>query len=102
MQQRFWKIKIMTIKIVQQMHLEILLVSYIVEQPKFCPLPFHISLLLWQLIWKDASSDYNIKAYKDKKQKQSRSEIILTYCCLWHVHVLFNTNLRVYFGQILD
>ena len=68
------------------MHLEILIFFYNVEQPKFTPLPFHISLLLWQLIRKDSTSDYDIKAYIDLKHNK-RSEIILTYCCFGHVHV---------------
>ena len=34
------------------------------------PLCFSISLLLWQLIRTDATSDYNIKAYKDAKHNQ--------------------------------
>ena len=80
MQQTFWYIKIMIIKNVQHMHLEILLVFYIVEQPKFA-----LCLSIYLCCYGNSFGrmlQVTIISKLQRYQKQLRSEIILTYGCL--------------------
>ena len=59
---------------------------------------FHKSLLLWQLIWMEATSDYNIKARKGATLYLGLGSDLSASGLA--IHMMFYQFLRV-FGQIL-